>query len=108
MVLKIEILNYALNRWVLINNLYPNDIPGSITDVRGNERQVYIFECGKDDSNSTIYRSRAGVDIANAQTRVITSAEMEVVRVLRANESHVLQIKTDVSPEERKIRFTHL
>lgn len=108
MALKLEVLNYCSGKWQEIGRANPGDRPGSLSDVRGNERQVYMFECIKDNSCSKIYKSRAGIDIADRQIRLISSEGMDLLKRLTAEESYVIQVKTDHSPEERKIRFTHL
>ena len=71
-----------------------------------------MFECSADDSCSTIYRSGLGVDITNPQLNLreafIDESRLKVIKVLRkGDEPYTMNVKTDTSPQERKIRFTH-
>ena len=106
MPLKIEIYSCKEYKWKAVSILIPKDRPGSISDVRGDTRQVYLFECINDDK-SKIYLSRGGVDIADDKIRKVMTEGLKVVKELRINDSYVMQVKTDIGAEERKIRFTH-
>jgi len=108
MPLKLEIYDYMKNRWILVNTLNPGERLGSISDIRESHRRVYLFECLKDDEKSKIYLSRGGVDIANEKLRRVITEGFELIKELKRGESYVTQVKTDISKEERKVRFTHI
>ena len=108
--LHIEMFRPTDEKWVRLGEVHPTDPPGSISDNKPNgERNLYIFECKKDDSQSTICRSGQGVDMEIGRFReaLIDSSKLEIVRELKDGESFEMEIKTDRSPEKRKIRFTH-
>lgn len=106
--LNLEVFNAQKNEWVKIGELKPGQQPGSVSQNKPDgSREVYIFECKTDDSESTIYRSQAGVDIATPQTRAIGTAGLEKVAILKDGESHKISIKTDVNEIRKVIRFTH-
>ena len=73
------------------------------------KRDVYIFECSKDDSYSVIYHSKFGLDrlLKEDLRECLALGKLEVVRVLRKEESYEIMVKTDISREKRRIRFTH-
>ncbi len=108
MPLKIEV--YAEDKWIELSTLNPCDLPGSISDVRlDGRRDIYIFRCKADDSLSTIYSSVLGMDVANERIREIHSAGQELVKALgKGDEPYEMSVKTERSPEPRKIRFTHI
>ena len=108
MPLKVEV--YANNKWIGLLMLKPGDRPGSISDIASSSiRDVYIFECKEDGSLSTVYKSLAGVDVADERIREIHSAGQRLIRVLgRGDEPYEMTITTERSSEPRKIRFTHV
>ena len=53
------------NKWYNSGLLRPGDAPGSMSDNKlGKQREVYMFECSKDDTHSTLLRSKKGIDVA--------------------------------------------
>ncbi|OGE78054.1 hypothetical protein A3J19_01080 [Candidatus Daviesbacteria bacterium RIFCSPLOWO2_02_FULL_41_8] len=109
MTLGVEVYNAMAKDWVQLPELKPGDRPGSVSQNKPDgEREVYLFECAPDNSHSTIYRSTFGADTEIAETRVITTAGLEIVKELkRGEEPYVLTLKTDISDARRIIRFTH-
>jgi len=108
MPLKLEIYGPD-GSWIEIGKVKPGDLPGSISDNKPDgSRDIYIFGCLLDDSKSVIYRSKAGLDGEIGLVRVLTSADLETVAELKRGDTHEMRIKTDRSPEERRIRFTHI
>ena len=108
MPLRVEV--YANDRWTEFTMLNPGDRQGSISDIMPDgRRDVYIFECKADDSLSTIYRSLLGIDVADERIREIYSAGQEFVKTLgKGDKPYEMTVKTERSPEPRKIRFTHV
>lgn len=66
--LRVEVYNPGAKRWFLTGEVKPGGPPGSISDNKlDGSRDVYIFWCAPDDSQSTIYRSGFGVDVELAE-----------------------------------------
>ncbi|MEK7182805.1 MAG: hypothetical protein AAB694_01460 [Patescibacteria group bacterium] len=108
--LSLEAYNPDKNSWITLDEIKPLDRPGSISDNRPDgERDIYLLECAPDDSHSTIYRSKLGVDVdLTSQIRSVTSASgLEVIKELKKGESFEMDVKTDRSSQPSRIRFTH-
>jgi hypothetical protein len=107
--LKLEIYTQNKN-WIKVGELRAGDQPGSVSDNKPDgSRDVYMFECSPDDSKSTIYRSKAGIDTEIGPMRTLTTVGAEVIKELkRGGDPYEMRIKTDKSPEARLIRFTHV
>ena len=108
MVLKIETFDYDSKTWRQVAVMGPGNPAGSLSGVRQSQRQLYLFECGEDDMHSAIYRSTRGIDVAEGNQRIVNTEGCELLRELARGESYILQVKTDSSPKERKVRFTHI
>lgn len=93
--------------WVHIGTINPGEPAGSISDNHEGQRDVYLFTCLRDDSQSIIYRSKRGLDIESGKVRDIISNEFDIIRRLAKRDSYEMQVKTDASPKPRRIRFTH-
>ena len=95
--------------WVTFATLKPGDRPGSMSNNLPEGREVILFECAKDDSYSTVRKSRAGVDFnpIEAIRSVVPSAGFDVLATLKDGESFEMDIKTDISAAPKKIRLTH-
>jgi hypothetical protein len=106
--LSVEVCQKGSDVWTALPILEPGDRPGSISDNPANgTRQVYMFECAKDDSYSRLLRSKGGIDAATPTTRkIIPLAGFEEVKTLRRGESYELEI-TSPSQKQLKVRFTH-
>ena len=91
--LSIQIYSKKDDSWREIGFINPGDNPGSIPDNRP-VRQAYLLECSPDDSCSRLLRSEKGTVV-------------EIVKVLRRNESYELNITTTGGLEAR-LRFTHV
>ena len=108
--LRIEGYNSTSREWINVGEVKPGDPPGSISDNKPDgSRDLYMFECVPDDSKSTIYRSGFGADVDMGHVRAVVPdpSRLEVVKELGRGEAFELEVKTDRSPEPRKIRFTH-
>lgn len=109
--LEIDTYRPDLNKWVHIGEVKPGDRPGSIAQNNPDgTRDIYIFECAKDDSSSTVYRSKSGVDFTKGQLREIISerTNWQVIKIIKKSEEpSTLNIKTDISSQRRLIRFSH-
>lgn len=108
--LRVEIYNPEAKQWTLVGEVKPGDPPGSISDNKSDSsRDLYLFECATDNSESAIYRSGLGVDTEVDRFRVVVPnlSRLEVVKRLKKNESFDMTVKTDRSPKPRQIRFTH-
>lgn len=99
---------YADNKWKPIGKVKPTDQPGSMSDNKDGRREVYIFQCAADDSGSTIYRSKLGADAEFGPNRELLTTGLEVVKELKKGDQYEKDFNTDISPELRRIRFTHL
>ena len=106
--LEIEVQSVD-EQWVEVGEVKPGDRPGSISDSTPKGRQVYLFSCKGDDSGSTIYRSKFGmdVDLSNTARLINNLTGFETVKELSKGESFEMNVKTDRAPEPRHIRFTH-
>lgn len=107
--LKLKIFRERQGGWVTIGDVKPGDRPGSISDNKADgARDVYVFECSEDDSKSTIYRSEGGLDTEKGDVRAVISLKgLSIVKELKRGEFYEMKIKTDKSPQPRKIRFSH-
>lgn len=106
MPLRLEVYDERKNL-VPVGIILPESIPGSMSDVSQGTRQVYMFECARDDSHSTIHRSRAGIDVEQGESRVISSAQFVQIMKLHRGESYSISLQPEGSPVQREIRFTH-
>ncbi|HEY5601343.1 MAG TPA: hypothetical protein VIK81_04665 [Patescibacteria group bacterium] len=108
--LSVEIYNPEARNWVKAGEVKPGDPPGSISDNKTDgSRDIYMFDCAPDNSKSTIYRSSFGADVDLGTVRVVTSdpSRLETIKELKTGESFEMEVKTDRSPESRRIRFVH-
>lgn len=106
MTLRIESLDYNSGKWILVANIKSGERPGSFSDVRETERQVYLFETKE--KFSRIYKSKRGIDLSNKEVREIVTEGLVLLKELKEREEYIIQLKTDRSKEERKVRFTHV
>ena|SRR3972149_9572994 len=105
--LEVEVFNSTSKNWVRVSSVLPEDPPGSVSDNKPDGgRDVYMFKCEGDDSKSTRYRSKFGVDTEWGRFREIDTTGFEVVKELKKGESFELSLKTDVSAIPRRVRFT--
>lgn len=109
--LRIESYRGDISQWVQVGEVNPGDRPGSISqNTPDGTRELYLFECAPDNSQSIIYRSKFGADVDGGKLRVVISdrANLEIMRVLKEGEKpYTLTLKTDVSPQRTIIRFSH-
>ena len=105
---ELEFRPRGQNQWLKVGTVSPGDPLGSISDVSKGQRDVYLFECSPDDSKTTIYKSRLGVDWnIDEHTRAITPLEkMESVQELKKGESFELEVTTERG-HSGTFHFTH-
>ena len=104
-------LEFYGNEWKLFGILQPVDQRGSITDNKPNgQRDIYIFECSMDDSQSTVYRAETVVaDIERGNTRVIATTGLSIVAELRRGDNpYEMVVTCHKNKPPRRIRFTHV
>jgi hypothetical protein len=103
-------LEVSKGRWATIGTVKPGDPPGSISDNQEDgSRDIYLFECARDGSKSTLYRSKGGIDGVVGPNRVVNMADgAEIVKELMAGEPYEMEVKPDRCPEPKKVRFTHM
>lgn len=80
-------------RWKDIIRLGPEDRAGSISDIKQNRRDVYVFKCNED-GTSSLLRSKSGVDVEKEDVRVITTVGLETIKLLRRGESYEMNVKS--------------
>ncbi len=108
--LRVEIYRPDIKQYAQAGEVSFGDPPGSMSDNKPDgTRDLYIFECSPDDSKSTIYKSELGVDVSQGNLRAVISdrARWNIVKELRKNQSFEMNVRTDVSPKPRQVRFTH-
>lgn len=94
--------------WREIGVLQPGAQPGSMSHTKEDgSREIYIFECNQNDRDSTVFRSRAGLDIVEGLTREILSTHYDVVQTLTAGESIELNIRGPRMQKPNPVRFSH-
>ena len=100
---------YAGGRWVFVAKLGPGQPCATLSDNKPDgSRDIYKLECLPDDSGSVVYRSRAGVDADLGDTRIVFSLEFEKLAVLtEGDKPYEMGLRTDRSPEARRVRFSH-
>jgi hypothetical protein len=106
--LLLEVYNPHLKTWVEAGRVSPGDPPGSMSNnTLDGSRELYIFECAVDDSTSTIYVVPGKGDVATTHVRAVLNNRQEwlVFKKLRKNQVLELTVKTDRSPQSRKLRF---
>ncbi|MDP2638101.1 MAG: hypothetical protein Q8P26_03500 [Candidatus Levybacteria bacterium] len=108
--LEIRMQHPLTEQWIKFGEVKPEDRPGSISDNTSQGRQIYLFSCKDDDSGSTIYRSKLGIDVDLSDTvRLVNNLTgFETVKDLSKGESFEIIVKTDRSKESRNIKFTHV
>lgn len=108
--LHVEVFHSIDKKWLRVGEVHSTDPAGSMSDNKPNgQRDLYRFECAKDDSKSTIYRCGISIDREIGVFREVLTdvSKMEVVKELKNEESFEINVKTDKSSESIKIRFTH-
>lgn len=106
--LKVEIYRPLSTAWQLVAELWSNDPYGSISDnLADGTRNVYTFGVNRDDATAFIERSILGLDVEYESQRALDSSGFETTALLNDGESYEMEVKTDRSPEPRKIRFSY-
>ncbi len=96
------------DKWIKYAEVRPGDSPGTLSHNQGTRRDIIIFRCANDDSHSTITRSEPGIDTVNRKDRAVFIFGTEIpLADLKDGEHFDMDIKTDVSPKPRKVRFVH-
>lgn len=105
--LKVEIYNQEVDLWARVCEVGFSDGQGSISDNHAEGRDVYLFGVDPVENQGYIKKSKLGVDFEVATHRSISSAAFVTIAALNAGESHELTVKTDISPEPRRLKFTY-
>ena len=72
--LDAEVYDKKSDKWVRFGTLRPGDRPASMSDNKPDgSRDLYMAECSPDDTHSTIYRSKAGLDIDMGNLRAVVA-----------------------------------
>lgn len=106
---EVEIRAPNSEKWIRIGQLNPRDAPGSFSNIREDGvREIVLFECSEDDSETRIFRSGLGIDWESGDLRgVISSLELlELVKTLKKGESYEMNITTDRGTRA-VVRFSH-
>ena len=94
--------------WKEIAVLKPGDQPGSMSNLKEDgSREIYVFECDRNDRDSTVFKSRAGIDIVEGATREILSTHYDIVQTLTAGQSLELNMRSPRMQEPKPIRLSH-
>lgn len=105
--LKVEIYSSSSEAWRLVAELNADDLNGSISDnLADGTRNIYMFGVNKTGRSAFIARSILGLDVERGAQRVVDSSGFETIALLKSGESYEMDVKTDRSPEPRKIRFS--
>lgn len=108
---EIEFYQEGPGRWLKIGKVRPGEPPGSMSNnKRGGIREIILFECAGDDSQTTIYRSGQGADAElgeKGKLRLVlpNPEKLEILKTLKRGESYEMEITTDRGHKER-IRFS--
>lgn len=97
-------------KWIRVIAVHPTDPMGSLSNNKSDgSRDLYLYECAKDDSKSTIYTSGVGADAEAGRFRAVllNRSKLKVVKELREGEVFEMEVVTDRVKEKRKVRFTH-
>lgn len=112
--LSLELYDPKGQKWTPLSPiLNPGDPPGSFSqNLPDGSRELYMFECAEDDSQSIIYRSPSGLDIADLRggrdVFKTEDSDWDLVKELkRGDPPYDLTIRTDFDSQGRIIRFTH-
>jgi hypothetical protein len=96
-------------KWIKIGQLNPLNRPGSFSNIREDEvREIVLFECSNDDSETRIFRSGLGIDWEAGDLRGIAPYPelLELVKTLKKGESYEMNITTDRGTRA-VVRFSH-
>jgi hypothetical protein len=110
MVTKLEAYRHEDQKWIHVGDVPPGQSGSLSQNLPEGRREVYIFECEQDDSKTTLYKAAPGIDIEIGRMRAsFNLGEMEVVKeIRRGDEPYRMSIKTDVSPQRRIMRLSHI
>ena len=98
-------LQLTINKSI-VHTINPGDPPGSISSNKPGKREVYLFECARNDEQSTLFRSRRGVDVEISDSRIVMSMGFEKIRTLMRNDRHDIVVTTEEGIEVL-VRFEH-
>lgn len=106
--LTLEIYLSTEDRWKKIAELKPGFSASFSDNKPDGRRDVYVVYCLPDDSRSIIYRSILGIDTEIGDMRLLRTVGLKAVKKLEKGEAYEMVVKTDKSPEPRKIRLKHV
>jgi hypothetical protein len=104
--INIQVYNAERDEWVPVGEVSSGGNPGSFSNNYEEGRDLYVF--GVDEKNNVGYvkKSVFGRDIAVGEDRLVEPVGYEDIATLHPGDSYEMDVKTDVSPEPRKIRLT--
>ncbi len=105
--LSVEVKVPKSDDWMALNDVKVGDPDGSISDNQPDGRDIYIFGIDPIENCGYIKKSKLGFDTERADTRAISSLGFVTIAALAHQESFVLTVQTDKSPETRDLRFTY-
>lgn len=110
MTTKVEVYNPKTKKYITVGEVNPTDPPGSFSNVddEGNS-EIILFECARDNSKTTITRSKQGATIEQGSVRILMddASKSENVRELTDGQTHTMNIRPRIHTAHSKIRFTH-
>ncbi len=98
-------LQLTINKSI-VYTVKPGDPPGSISDNKPGKRDIYLFECARNDEQSTLFKSRRGVDVEISESRIVMSEGLEKIRTLMRNDRHDIVVTTEDGTDVL-VRFEH-
>lgn len=95
--------------WIKVAEAGPNDPPGSLSNSKKDgSRDLYLIECAKDDSRTTLYLLGYGLDADLGKVRLakIDPTKLKVIKEIKRGDSFEMEITTDRGIHT-KIRIYH-
>jgi len=106
---EVEIRAPRSEKWIKIGQLNPGRRPVSFANIREDEvREIVLFECSNDGSETRIFRSGLGIEWEREESRGIVSdlELLQLVKTLKRGETYEMNITTDRGTRA-VMRFTH-
>jgi hypothetical protein len=104
---EVEIRAPGSEKWMRIGQVGPGDQPSSFSNIRKDGvREIVVFECSKDDSETRIFLSGLQIEWKAEGSRISDSELFQLVKTLKEGESCEVNITT-VRRKKAVVRFTH-
>jgi hypothetical protein len=95
-------------KWKKIGTKEPGQTPESLSNIRRDgRRNIYVYECGIDDTFSLITVHRGGVE-GEGQSQKEVFGEGEVVKRLKNGQSKIIHIRSSEHGGKVSVRFKHI